>query len=95
MTTNRFFLVDAATYEQVRQSLDAMWGHPSNGTVTCMPPADQAVRNADNLIIAPVLRETCDWSEVAAVLSQLLSANVIKEVDESAYLSALPQSPEP
>jgi hypothetical protein len=94
MSTNRFFLVNAATYESIRANLDAMWGHPSNGTQTCMPPASEAVKNAQGIIVCPVLRETCDWPEVAAVLSQLLSANIITEVDESAYLSALPNSPE-
>ena len=92
MTTNRFFLVDDTTYEQVRGSLDAMWGHPSEGTVTCMPPAAEAVRNADGIIIAPVLRETCEWPEVATVLAQLITAGAISETDEAAYFECLPKS---
>jgi hypothetical protein len=92
MSTNRFFLVDAGTYESIRANLDAMWGHPSNGTATCMPPAAEAVKNAQGIIFCPVLRDTCDWPEVAAVLSQLLSANVITEADESAYFLALSPS---
>jgi hypothetical protein len=57
-----------------------------------MPKASEAVRNAQGTIIAPVLRSTCEWPEVAAVLAQLLSANVITETDESAYFSALSNS---
>ena len=90
MTTNRFFLVSDETYESIRQSLDAMWGHPSCGTVTCMPPADLVVRNPAGVIIAPVLRETCEWPEVSAVLSQLLTAKSITETDEDEYMAAMP-----
>lgn len=91
MTTNRFFLVDDTTYEQVRSSLDAMWGLPKGGTVTCMPPAAHAVRNTQGKIIAPVLISTCDWPEVAATLAQLLDANAITETDEAAYRACLPE----
>jgi hypothetical protein len=90
MTTNRFFLANEATYEAIRQTMDTLWGHPKGGTQTCMPPAADAVRNDDNLIIAPVLRETCEWTEVAAALAQLLDANAITEVDEAAYRACLP-----
>jgi len=95
MSTNRFFLVDETTYESIRQSLDAMWGHPNGGTVTCMPPAADAVRNANGIIIAPVLRETCEWPEVAAVLAQLLAANAITETDEDAYFACLVENTPP
>jgi len=54
-----------------------------------MPTAAKAVRNADNLIIAPVLNETCEWTEVAATIAQLLGANAITETTEKSYLSAL------
>ena len=91
MNTNRFFLVPDDTYEQVRLSLDAMWGHPNGRTQTCMPPAADAVRNADGVIVAPVLIETCNWPEVATVLAQLLAGNVITEVTYEDYKACLPE----
>jgi hypothetical protein len=93
MSTNRFFLVSDAVYESVREQLDTLWGHPSDGTETCMAPASEAIRNAQGVIMCPVLRETCEWAEVAPILTQLLDASVIIETDESEYIAAQP-SPE-
>jgi len=88
MTTNRFFLVPDDVYESVRKQLDLLWGHPSNGTETCMATLDEAIRNTDGIIICPVLRETCGWVEVSPILSQLIGYGVITETDETEYIAA-------
>lgn len=95
MITNRFFLVTDSIYESIRADLDAFWGHPSNGTETCMLPASKAVRNASGVIVCPVLRETCEWKEVAAILTQLIDDGVITETDEAEYIAAQPTLTEP
>jgi len=88
MTTNRFFLIADDIYEQVRKQLDVLWGHPSNGTKTCIPPPEQAIRNSNGVIVCPVLKETCEWEEVSLILSQLLDGGAIAEASEAEYMAA-------
>jgi hypothetical protein len=95
MTTNRFFLIADDIYEQVRKQLDVLWGHPSNGTKTCIPPPEQAIRNSNGVIVCPVLKETCEWEEVSLILSQLLDDGTITETDETEYMAAQPTPTEP
>jgi hypothetical protein len=94
MNTNRFFLVADNVYESIRADFDTLWEHPSNGTETCMPPVSKAVRNASGVIVCPVLRETCEWAEVATILAQLLSDGIIVETDEAEYIASLPTTKE-
>lgn len=88
MSTNRFFLVPDAVYESARGQLDALWNHPSNGTETCMVPLSEAVRNANGVIVCPVLLETCGWPDVAPILTQLLGSGAITETDEDEYTAS-------
>jgi hypothetical protein len=90
--TNRFFLVPEPVYMQVRSQLDAHWQHPNGRADTCMVPASEAVRDEHGTIICPVLRETCDWPEVAATIAQLLAAGIITETDEQTYFNAQPHN---
>lgn len=90
LSTNRFFRVPPATYESIRAGLDAAWGHPRGGTTTCMPPAADAIKDAGGFIIAPVLRTTCEWPEVATTLANLLATGAATETDHATYAALLP-----
>jgi hypothetical protein len=95
MNSNRFFQVSPTDYKSIRISLDAQWNHPNGKAETCMPPAALAVTNGARNVIVHVLREVCDWPEVAPVLADLLANGHAVEVDAATYLSHVPSSPDP
>jgi hypothetical protein len=89
-SVNRFFKSNAATYEQMRLSLDAAWGHgEGKGTVTCFTPAANAPRGSDGLLVLAVRAEFCDYEAVAAVLPGLLASGTVVEISESEYRAAV------
>lgn len=86
MIPQRYFrTVDAALYEQVRLSLDAAWGHPSGGTVTCIDPAAVAPRDAQGRILLAVKPEFTEFQAAAAMLPQLLASGAVEEIDADEY----------
>jgi len=89
----RYFRSDAGTYEAVRQSLNAAWGFPNAGTVSCILPANDPTAPIDGQgrIHLAVTDEWCQWDEVAAVLPGLLASGAVEEITRAAYLAALPQ----
>ena len=88
---NRYFRVEPATYEQVRLSLDAAWGHGLNaGTRTCVDPADVAPRDSASRVLLSVRAEFCEYEAVAAMLPQLLASGAVEEIDEATYRAAIP-----
>jgi hypothetical protein len=87
----RFFRSDAATYEGIRLSLDAEWGHgPGTGTATCFEPAATAPRDTAGRVLLAVLSEFCDYENVATVLPDLLSSGAVEEIDRATYQAAMP-----
>lgn len=85
--TNRYFSVSPATYEAVRGQLDATWGHPNGRAETCMVPAAQAVADGQGNVVACVLREQCEWPEVAAAIEQLTTAGLATEISADEYFN--------
>ena len=90
MIAHRYFKADAATYEQIRTTLDAAWGLPNDkATVTCLAPLASAPRHADGDVVVGVLPEWCEWEPAATLLPQLLTSGAVEEIDAAAYFACL------
>lgn len=86
MILQRYFrTADEALYEQVRLGLDAAWGHPSVGTITCIDPAAVAPRDAQGRILLAVKPEFTEFPAAAAMLPQLLASGAVEEITASEY----------
>lgn len=91
---NRFFKSDAATYEQMRLSLDATWGHgEGTGTITCFEPAATAPRGSDGLLVLAVRAEFCEYEAVSSLLPSLMASGAVVEISEAEYRASMPQVP--
>lgn len=91
----RFFrcLAGDEVYEQIRETLDAAWGHPNAKTVTCIDPASVAPRDTQSRIMLATHDGFCEYEAAAQMLPQLLDSGMIEEIDEATYLQELPQIP--
>lgn len=89
MISQRYFRSSREVYESVRLALDAAWGHPESGIVTCYDPADVAPRDAAGRILLAVRSEFCDYPAVAVMLPELLGSGAVEEVDEATYQAAM------
>lgn len=87
----RFFVASEAVYEQVRLTLDAAWGHPREGTATCVEPAATAPRDAMGRVLLAVHAEFCQYPVASEMLPQLLASGAVAELTEAEYRAALPQ----
>ena len=88
----RYFCSQPAVYEQVRATLDAIWGNPSpNGTRTCIEPEPTAPHDSQGRVLLAVCDEFCDFPAVAEMLPQLLASGAVQEITEATYRAALPQ----
>jgi hypothetical protein len=90
----RFFRCDGGddVYEQTRLSLDAAWGHPNAGIVTCIDPANVAPRDQKGRILLGVNDEFCGWQPASAMLAQLLASGAVTEITAGQYRDSLPQA---
>lgn len=84
----RFFRSDEATYESVRLSLDAAWGHIA--PTTCIEPAATAPRDSVGRLLVGVQDEFCAYAAVAAVLPGLLESGAVEEISEAEYWASAP-----
>lgn len=93
----RFFrcLAGDEVYEQIRQTLDAVWGHPDaeTKTVTCIDPASVAPRDTQGRIMLATSEAFCEYEAAAQMLPQLLDSAMIEEIDAATYLQELPRIP--
>jgi len=90
--THRYFAASEAVYENLRATLDAAWGLPSQGTqtVTCIrPAAEGAPRDGLGRVLVAVLPDWCEWEPAATMLPQLLQAGVVVEITAEQYQAAL------
>lgn len=86
--TQRYFRAMPEVSEQVRLTLDAAWGLPSNGQVTCFAPADASPRDQQGRVLLAVDVSFCEYAEVAAMLPGLLASGAVEEIDEATYRAA-------
>ena len=89
----KYFRASQSVYENVRLSLDAAWGLPSQGQETCFVPASRAVRDSAGRLLLAVRDEFIALESVATVLPSLLASGAVEEIDEAAYRASLPRSP--
>lgn len=89
----RFFRSEDATYEAVRQHLDAAWGHPNDQAKTCVEPAATAPHDADGRVVLAVNEEFCGYPAVAQVLPSLLASGAVEEITPEQYAAAMPPEP--
>lgn len=86
----RFFATaDATLYESIRLQLDAAWGLAAHGC-TCITPAADAPRDASGRIVLAVNAEFCQYPVAVDLLPQLLASGAVVEIDQAAYMAALP-----
>lgn len=85
MSQRYFRTADESLYEQVRLGLDAAWGHPSGGTVTCIDPAAVAPRDAQGRILLAVKPEFTEFPAAAAMLPDLLASGAVEEITATEY----------
>ena len=88
----RYFRANAETYEAMRLGLNAAWGLPNAGTVSCYAAADEQTvpRDSAGRVYLAVHAEWCEWPAVAAVLPGLLESKAVEEVDRDTYMAAMP-----
>ena len=87
----RFFRTsDAASYEQARLSLDAVWGHVP--PVTCIDPAAVAPRDTDGRIVLAVNDQFCSFPDAALLIQQMIGSGVAEEIAETEYMAAVERS---
>lgn len=85
----RYFRATDAVYEQVRLTLDAAWGHPRGGTITCIEPAATAPRDQQGHIVLAVEQAFAEYPTAADMLPQLLSSGAVEEIDAATYQAAV------
>jgi hypothetical protein len=90
----RYFrcLAGDESYEQVRTTLDAVWGHPNTETktVTCIDPAAVAPRDKQGRIMLATSEAFCEYEAAAQMLTAVLGSGAIEEISQAAYLQELP-----
>jgi hypothetical protein len=93
----RYFrcLAGDEAYEQIRATLDAVWGHPNpeTKTVTCIDSAAVAPRDTQGRIMLATSEAFCEYAASEQMLASVLSGGVIEEIDAATYLQELPQIP--
>lgn len=85
----RFFRADESVYELVRTTLDAAWGLPSHGQVTCLEPAATAPRGQDGLVYLGTWDAFCQYEDVGPMLQQLIDIGSVEEITDEQYRQAV------
>jgi hypothetical protein len=90
----RYFrcLAGDEAYEQIRTTLDAVWGHPNaeTKTVTCIDPADFAPRDTQGRIMLATSEAFCEYAASEQMLASVLSSGVIEEISAADYFAEMP-----
>lgn len=91
LDTHRFFavLTDEA-YEDARLYLDTQFGHPKNGTLTCIPPVDYAPHDSEGRPLVALLNEQAAWPEVAPSIEYYIAQGIAVEITRADYFAAMP-----
>lgn len=90
----RFFRADNAVYEMVRTNLDAAWGLPAHGQITCLEPAVTAPHGPDGLVYLGTWGTFCDYDDVRPLLTELLASGAVEEITAEQYREACePKAP--
>ena len=80
----------AGTYEAVRLTLNAAWGLPDGkGTVTCVAPESEALRDPQGRIVVAIKDFFCDWEPATTMLPELIAHGDISEITAEQYRQAI------
>jgi len=85
MKPQRFFRASEDVYEHVRATLDAAWGLPVDGQISCFAPAPSGVRDSSGMMLLAVDLAFCEYSAVASLLPEMLSSGAVEEIDLATY----------
>jgi hypothetical protein len=83
--SQRYFRAEPEVSEQIRLTLDAAWGLPANGQISCFAPAESSPRDSQGRVLLAVREAFCEYAEVAAMLPGLLAISAVEEIDEATY----------
>jgi hypothetical protein len=85
----RFFTTAEATYEILRQSLNAQLGYPNAVAKSIFHTPLQAPRDSFRRVLLAVDTDIEGYGTIDAALSLLLSGDAAEELDEATYLASL------
>lgn len=89
--THRFFVAASdAVCEQIRSTLDAAWGHPSEQTETCFLPATKLPHDANGRPMLSVDSAFCEYEAASAMLPELLAGGAVWEITREQFVAACP-----
>lgn len=92
---NRFFRTSEAVYTATRAQLDAAFDHPGPYADTCLPPAEEAPKDAQGRVYLAVLDSMFQWPVVQENVAALMVAGLVEEVTEADYRATFPPPPTP
>ncbi len=91
---HRFFICDATTYDNVRNTLDSAWGHPKTVggvfTSTCTPVRALMPKDLFGRVYIAMAEECAAWPEVSALLIPNMANGKVQEILEFTWRSLLP-----
>ena len=83
-----YALANDSVYESVRAQLDAAFGHPKPGTVTCIAPVANALHDAQGRPIVALEYSQLAWPEVAAARDSLIANGYAVEITRADWEAA-------
>lgn len=86
--SHRFFRVDPVIYEGIRSFMDAEFGHPKPGTVSCLPSLAEARRDELGNVLASATH--AEAALAGDLLEELLIAEQVEEITRASWIAALP-----
>lgn len=85
----RYFITAEATYESLRQLMDAQLKYPNALGQSVFQTPLQAPRDAFRRILLAVDVEIAGYATIAAAIANLLDSDAMEEIDEATYLAAV------
>lgn len=86
---NRYFITSEATYEIMRQALNAELGYPNNLGTSIIHTPLQAPRDAYRRVLLRVDTDLPGYSAINAAVTPLLNGDSMEEISEATYIAAV------
>lgn len=86
--SQRFFITAEATYESLRQRLDAALGYPNALGSSVIQPPIHAPRDAYRRVLIAVDSALQGYATIIAAIESLVATDAMEELDEATYLAA-------
>lgn len=85
----RYFIAAEATYEIMRQSLNAQLGYPNNLGKSIIHTPLQAPRDTYRRVLLAVDTDLAGYAAINAAVTPLISGDSMEELDEATYIAAV------